>query len=160
MGNNMRKLRKEEIEKHYDIKEKLGTGSFAVVKRAIRKKNGREYAVKIVKKKNLNPDELITINDEVEIMYKIHHPNVVTLVEIFDTPKYLYMVLELLTGGELFESIVSRGSYSEREASHLTKGLTLAIKHLHSIGIVHRDLKPENLLYASPAEDATIKITE
>lgn len=154
-------MKKDEIGKHYEIiKEKLGTGSFAVVKRAVRKKDGKEYAIKIVKKKNLNAEELSTINDEVEIMHKIQHPNVVTLVEIFDTPKSLYMVLELLTGGELFERIVSKGSYSEREASNLARGLTMAIKHLHSIGIVHRDLKPENLLYASNDDDANIKITD
>lgn len=87
MGNNIRKLKKGEIEKHYDIKEKLGTGSFAVVKRATSKKDGKDYAIKIVKKKNLNAEELETIHEEVAIMHKINHPNVVSLMEIFDTPK-------------------------------------------------------------------------
>ncbi|KMS83489.1 hypothetical protein BVRB_033850, partial [Beta vulgaris subsp. vulgaris] len=99
MGNNIRKLRKDDIEKHYEIKEKLGTGSFAVVKRATSKKDGKDYAIKIVKKKNLNSEELETIHEEVSIMHRISHPNVVSLIEIFDTPKSLYMVLELLTGG-------------------------------------------------------------
>ncbi|CEO99397.1 Protein kinase domain-containing protein [Plasmodiophora brassicae] len=160
MGNNIRKFRKDDVEKHYEIKEKLGTGSFAVVKRATSKKDGKDYAIKIVKKKNLNAEELATIHEEVEIMHRIEHPNVVALIEIFDTPKSLYMVLELLVGGELFERIVAKGSYSEREASHLIKSLTEAIKYLHSIGIVHRDLKPENLLYATNEDDSSIKITD
>lgn len=87
MGNNIRKFRKDDVEKHYEIKEKLGTGSFAVVKRATSKKDGKDYAIKIVKKKNLNAEELATIHEEVEIMHRIEHPNVVALIEIFDTPK-------------------------------------------------------------------------
>jgi len=70
------------------------------------------------------------------------------------------MVLELLTGGELFDRIVSKGSYSEREASELIKDIVSAIFYLHSIGIVHRDLKPENLIYLSPRGDSPIKITD
>lgn len=160
MGNNIRKLRKDEISKSYDIKEKLGTGSFAIVKRGVRKADGKEFAIKIVKKKNLQPEELATINEEVDIMHKINHTNVVTLYEIYDTPKHLYMVLELLTGGELFERIVAKGSYSEKEASRLTAQICSAIKYLHDIGIVHRDLKPENLIYKSSDDDAPIKITD
>uniref|UniRef100_A0A6A7GDE1 non-specific serine/threonine protein kinase n=1 Tax=Hirondellea gigas TaxID=1518452 RepID=A0A6A7GDE1_9CRUS len=159
MGNNLKKLRKEEILKSYDIKEKLGTGSFAVVKKGIRKKDGAEFALKIVKKKNLNAEELMTINDEVEIMNQISHKNVVRLIEIYDTPKNLYMVLELLNGGELFERIVAKGQYSEKMASELIRDIAGAIQYLHEKGVVHRDLKPENLMYAS-VEDDQIKITD
>jgi len=70
------------------------------------------------------------------------------------------MVLELLTGGELFDRIVSKGSYSEKEASAVIKSVVSAIDYLHSIGIVHRDLKPENLIYLSKADDSPIKITD
>lgn len=160
MGNGIKKLRKEEVSKQYDIKQKLGTGSFAVVKMGIRKSDGAKFALKIVKKKNLNQEELATINEEVEIMYKIEHENIVQLEEIFDTPKNLYMVLELLTGGELFERIVDKGQYSERQASQLIRDIATAIKYLHSVGIVHRDLKPENLIYRNEDDDSAIKITD
>lgn len=70
----------------------------------------------------------------------------------------MYMVLELLTGGELFDRIVKKGSYSEKEASEVIKSVTSALQYLHENGIVHRDLKPENLLYESAAEDSAIKV--
>jgi len=160
MGNNIKKLRKDEITKYYEIGGKLGTGSFAVVKQATRKSDGKQFAIKIIKKSKLNPDELAVVHDEVEIMHKVDHPNCVKLYEMFETSKKLYMVLELLTGGELFDRIVAKGSYSEKEASLLIRDIAGAIKYLHSIGVVHRDLKPENLLYLSPKPDSLIKITD
>jgi len=93
-------------------------------------------------------------------MHKINHPNCVQLYEMFETSKKIYMVMELLTGGELFDRIVAKGSYSEREASDLIKDITSAIQYLHSIGIVHRDLKPENLIYLNQRADSPIKITD
>jgi serine/threonine protein kinase len=102
----------------------------------------------------------IVVHDEVEIMHKISHPNCVHLYEMFESPKKIYMVLELLTGGELFDRIVAKGSYSEKEASDLLRSITSAISYLHSINIVHRDLKPENLIYQSQNPDSPIKITD
>ena len=78
---------------------------------------------------------------------------------MFETNKKIYMVMELLTGGELFDRIVAKGSYSEKEASEVTAAVTSAIQYLHNIGVVHRDLKPENLIYLSPDIDSPIKIT-
>lgn len=100
------------------------------------------------------------VHDEVEIMHKIQHPNCVQLYEMFETKKKLYMVMELLTGGELFDRIVIKGSYSEKEASELTKTIVEAIKYLHNIGVVHRDLKPENLIYADKTFTSPVKITD
>lgn len=160
MGNSVKKLKKEEIQKYYDIKEKLGTGSFAVVKRAVRKSDGHQFAIKVIKKSKLNAEELAVVHDEVEIMHKVNHPNCVQLFEMFETSKKMYMVLELLTGGELFDRIVKKGSYSEKEASEVIKSVTSALQYLHDNGIVHRDLKPENLIYLSSAEDSAIKITD
>jgi calcium/calmodulin-dependent protein kinase I len=160
MGITSGKLRKDEISKYYDIKDKLGSGSFATVKRATRKSDGKQFAIKVIKKTKLNAEELAVVHDEVEIMHKLTHPHCVQLYEMFETSKKIYMVIELLTGGELFDRIVAKGSYSEREASELIKSVTSAIQYLHSIGVVHRDLKPENLIYASPKPDSPIKITD
>jgi serine/threonine protein kinase len=93
-------------------------------------------------------------------MEQLDHPNCVNLIALFQSPKKVYMVLELLTGGELFDRIISKGSFSEKEASDLMGTLTSAIKYLHGVGIVHRDLKPENLLYSSQADDAQIKVMD
>jgi len=161
MGNNIKKLSSSnEIKKHYDIKEILGTGSFAVVKRAVAKKSGQEFAIKIIKKTKLSADELNSVHDEVEIMHKIHHPHCIELIEMFESKQKIYMVMELLTGGELFDRIVSKGSYSEREASQVVKSIASALNYLHGIGVAHRDLKPENLLYQSPDFNSPIKLTD
>jgi calcium/calmodulin-dependent protein kinase I len=161
MGNKLiKKIGKNEIKKHYDIKEKLGTGSFATVKRAVRRSDGTEFAIKIIKKDKLNSEEIAVVHDEVEIMHKIQHNNCVQLYEMFETKTKLYMVIELLTGGELFDRIVAKGSYSEKEAATLLGCVTEAIAYLHNIGVVHRDLKPENLIYASSANDSQVKITD
>jgi len=151
---------KEEVGKYYDIQKKLGTGSFAIVKKAVRKSDGKEFAIKVINKSKLNADELAVIHDEVEIMHKINHPNCVTLFEMFETKTKLYMVMELLTGGELFDRIVAKGSYSEKAASNVIKSVASAIAYLHQSGVVHRDLKPENLLYLNKSDDSPIKITD
>jgi len=160
MGNSVKSMKREEIQKYYDIREKLGTGSFAVVKRAVRKSDNKEFAIKVIKKNKLNADELAVVHDEVEIMHKVNHANCVQLFEMFENSKKMFMVLELLTGGELFDRIVRKGSYSEKEASEVTKSVTAALQYLHDNGIVHRDLKPENLIYLSQADDSAIKITD
>ena len=79
---------------------------------------------------------------------------------MLDTPRHLYIVLELLTGGELFDRIVQKGRFTEQQAANITKQLGSALKYLHSIRIVHRDLKPENIIYKTKADDALIKITD
>jgi len=160
MGQKIRKLKKEEVSKYYEIQDRLGTGSFAVVKKAVRKKDGSEFAIKIVKKAKLSKEEMSVLHDEVKIMNHISHEHCVQLFEIFETNKKLYMVLELLTGGELFDRIVAKGSYSEKEAAELIEVCMNCLKYLHEQGIVHRDLKPENLIYLDPSDGALLKITD
>lgn len=160
MGNKIKTLRGDEIHKTYDFKETLGKGSFAEVKRAIRRKDKQEFAIKVISKSKLNSSELAVIHDEVDIMHKINHPNCVRLYEMFESKKSVYMVLELLTGGELFDRVISKGSFSEKEASDLIGALAGALQYLHGIGVVHRDLKPENLIYTNTKADSAIKITD
>ena len=80
-------------------------------------------------------------------MCEIDHPNVVKLIEIYDEGAVLYLVMELMSGGELFDRIVEKEAYSEKEAAMTIKPIVDAIRYCHENGIVHRDLKPENLLY-------------
>jgi calcium/calmodulin-dependent protein kinase I len=84
---------KDDITKIYEIKDKLGTGSFAIVRRAIRKNDGEQFAVKVIKKSKLNKEELSVVHDEVEIMNKIKHENCVTLYDMYENSKKIYMVL-------------------------------------------------------------------
>jgi len=83
---------------------------------------------------------------EVNILTKADHPNVVKLHKVHDTETTLYLVLELLTGGELFDRIIAKGHYSEADARKVAITLLKSVEYLHSIGIAHRDLKPENIL--------------
>ena len=97
---------------------------------------------------------------EVAILERVDHPNIVRMRQVFDCTKTFYMVMELMTGGELFDRIVEKEKYSEEEARRVMQKLAEALVYCHSQGIVHRDLKPENLLYESEDEDANIKIAD
>jgi len=156
MGNKTQ----TQITSVYTFKEKLGTGSFATVKRVVRNSDKEQRAVKIIRKNKLNKEELAVVHDEVEIMQRVDHDHCVKLFEIYETTSKLYMVMEILTGGELFDKIVAKGSYSELEAASVTQTVSKALKYLHNIGIVHRDLKPENLIYQDNTDKAMLKITD
>ena len=97
---------------------------------------------------------------EVDILSQLDHPNVLKIFEIFDEEDCIYLVLELLAGGELFDRIVEKESYSEKEAAETIRPLVDALRYCHQLGIIHRDLKPENLLYQSDEDSSIIKITD
>lgn len=146
--------------KFYDIKDQvLGVGNFSTVKLGIQKKTGKRCALKIVDK-TLVTNKPNMLKNEVDILLRVDHPNIIHLVDLFDQPKALYLVMELVTGGELFDKIVEREQYSEEDAAGVMKQLFDSIKYLHGIGIVHRDLKPENLLLANDADDAPVKLAD
>jgi len=169
-------FKKSDITKLYEIGDELGSGNFAKVKKAKRKaktadvekevggkkkvvlKAGADVAIKIIDKAKV--EDMQDIQREIEIMNMVDHPNVINLFEIFDEPKKMNLVLELVTGGELFDRIVAKGNYSEKDAATCMSQLCQALDYLHTKKIVHRDLKPENLLYASPADDANLKVAD
>jgi len=157
----MASLRKNEnIRDFYKIDKLLGKGSFAIVKKGINKKTGQEVAIKIIERDKLEEDDELALQNEVDILGQIDHPNVVKLFEVYDEPKRLYMVLEIMTGGELFDRIVDKEHYSEKEASDTIRPIVDAIRYCHTLGIVHRDLKPENLLYETNENSSVIKVTD
>ena len=135
-----------------DVEKEVG-GKKKVVLKA-----GAEVAIKIIDKAKV--EDMQDIQREIEIMNMVDHPNVINLFEIFDEPKKMNLVLELVTGGELFDRIVAKGNYSEKDAATCMSQLCQALDYLHTKKIVHRDLKPENLLYASPADDANLKVAD
>ncbi|CAD8087970.1 unnamed protein product [Paramecium sonneborni] len=150
----------EDITKVYTFEKTLGEGAFGVVKRAKKKSNGEMYAVKIINKDNLSNEDLQALQTEVEILTQIDHPNVVKLYEIYEDDTNFYMVLELMTGGELFERIVEKDHYSEKEAAATLRPIIDALSYCHKMGIAHRDLKPENLLYSSKDPGALLKVSD
>ncbi|XP_072121424.1 ribosomal protein S6 kinase alpha-2 isoform X5 [Mobula birostris] len=126
----------------YELKEDVGVGSFSVCKRCVHKVTSVEYAVKIIDKSKRDPSE------EIEILLRYgQHPNIITLKDVYDDGKYLYLVMELMRGGELLDRILWQKCFSEREASAVLYTITKTVEYLHSQGVVHRDLKPSNILY-------------
>ncbi|XP_038548630.1 serine/threonine-protein kinase DCLK1-like isoform X2 [Micropterus salmoides] len=133
------------ITERYKVGRTLGDGNFAVVRECVERSTGREYALKIISKDECRGKEHM-IQSEVSILRRVKHPNIVLLIEEMDTHSELYLVMELVKGGDLFDAITSSNKYTERDASSMLFNLASAIKYLHSLNIVHRDIKPENLL--------------
>uniref|UniRef100_G1RLE7 non-specific serine/threonine protein kinase n=1 Tax=Nomascus leucogenys TaxID=61853 RepID=G1RLE7_NOMLE len=126
----------------YEIKEDIGVGSYSVCKRCVHKATDTEYAVKIIDKSKRDPSE------EIEILLRYgQHPNIITLKDVYDDGKFVYLVMELMRGGELLDRILQQRYFSEREASDVLCTITKTMDYLHSQGVVHRDLKPSNILY-------------
>jgi len=143
----------------YELREELGRGAFSIVKLAVEKTTGIHYAVKMIKKDSVGQD-FNRLQTEMEILKKVQHPNIIALKEIIDTKNCLFIVTELVTGGELFDKIVELGSYSEKDAALLVSKIVSAIAYLHSLGIVHRDLKPENLLLRDETTVSEVKLAD
>uniref|UniRef100_A0A673I699 Calcium/calmodulin-dependent protein kinase type 1D-like n=1 Tax=Sinocyclocheilus rhinocerous TaxID=307959 RepID=A0A673I699_9TELE len=141
----------------FDFKEVLGSGSFSEVYLVRERKTGNFYALKCVKKKQLHHSNL---ENEIKVLKRIKHDNVVGLEDFYETRTHYYLVMELVSGGELFDRILDRGVYTEKDASRVIKQVLEAVSYLHQNSIVHRDLKPENLLYYSSDENAKIMISD
>uniref|UniRef100_A0A3P8U9W1 Serine/threonine-protein kinase DCLK2 n=1 Tax=Amphiprion percula TaxID=161767 RepID=A0A3P8U9W1_AMPPE len=129
----------------YKIGKVIGDGNFAVVKECVERSTGKEFALKIIDKAKCRGKEHL-IENEVAVLRRVKHPNIIMLIEEVDTPSDLYLVMELVKGGDLFDAITSSAKYTERDASIMVYNLAGALKYLHSMNIVHRDIKPENLL--------------
>merc|ERR1712087_740565 len=147
-----------DITDEYEVGETLGTGHFSKVKLGTHRKTGQKVAIKIINKPT--GSKISMLKAEVDILTKADHPNVVKLYKVIDTAQILYLVMELLTGGELFDRIIAKGHYSEADAKKLTTTMLKAVLYLHTQGIAHRDLKPENILLKDTTEAAEIKITD
>ncbi|XP_073460977.1 serine/threonine-protein kinase DCLK2 isoform X1 [Aquarana catesbeiana] len=142
----------------YKIGKVIGDGNFAVVKECVERSTGKEFALKIIDKAKCCGKEHL-IENEVSILRQVKHPNIIMLIEEMDTTTELYLVMELVKGGDLFDAITSSTKYTERDASAMVYNLASAMEYLHSLNIVHRDIKPENLLVCEyPDKTKSLKL--
>lgn len=143
----------------YELGATLGRGNFGLVKLAVNRETGEQFAVKIVKKEVLADETTanVEIKREIAIMKALDHNNIVALNDVLYSPKRVFMVMELVRGGELFESIVKNGRQDEATARKYFHQLIDAVHYCHHRGVYHRDLKPENLLLG---ENGELKITD
>eukprot|EP00596_Hydrurales_sp_CCMP1899_P003635 CAMPEP_0119047024 /NCGR_PEP_ID=MMETSP1177-20130426/50489_1 /TAXON_ID=2985 /ORGANISM="Ochromonas sp, Strain CCMP1899" /LENGTH=819 /DNA_ID=CAMNT_0007020999 /DNA_START=459 /DNA_END=2918 /DNA_ORIENTATION=- len=144
------------IEDDYVIGKELGRGRFSVVCECVNKVTGEHAAVKIIDKATIEPEEKGLLRTEIAVLKLVNHPNIIRMEGLYESKQYLYIVMEMLTGGELFERIVGRPRFTELEAAKLIRPLLESVAYLHDLGIVHRDLKPENILCGENLEDLKI----
>ncbi|CAK6977546.1 serine/threonine-protein kinase DCLK2-like [Scomber scombrus] len=143
--NGNRSVSSSMINDKYKVGKVIGDGNFAVVKECVERSTGQEYALKIIDKARCCGKEHL-IENEVAVLRRVRHPSIIELIEVDETPSQLFLVMELVKGGDLFDAITSSTKYSERDASAMVFNLAGAVKYLHRMNIVHRDIKPENLL--------------
>ncbi|XP_064646952.1 death-associated protein kinase 1-like isoform X2 [Lineus longissimus] len=148
-------FRTDRFEDFYEVGEDIGSGQFAVVKRVTEKTTGGDYAAKFIKKKRAASSRrgasIQEIKREVEILQELNHENVCSLHEVFETKPEVILVLELVSGGELFEHVSEKELLTETEASAFIKQILLGVQHMHEKQIAHLDLKPENVMLLSPS---------
>ncbi|XP_041966709.1 death-associated protein kinase 2 isoform X1 [Alosa sapidissima] len=143
-------FKQQRVEDFYEIGEELGSGQFAIVKRCKEKSTGVEYAAKFIKKRQSRASRRGVRREEIErevtILQQIQHPNIITLHDIYENRTDVVLILELVSGGELFDFLAQKESLSEEEATEFIKQILDGIQYLHSRNIVHFDLKPENIM--------------
>jgi len=151
------------VKYHINPKE-LGHGHYGIVRKCMNRETNQWFAIKSIKKCKVKNIEVL--KREIEILKEVDHPHIIDLVEVHEDIKYLHLITELCTGGELFDRIITKtqseeGHFSEKDAAKLVRDILDAINYCHTEKqIVHRDLKPENFLYLTDKDDSPIKIID
>ncbi|XP_027137428.1 serine/threonine-protein kinase BRSK2 isoform X7 [Larimichthys crocea] len=130
----------------YRLEKTLGKGQTGLVKLGIHCVTCQKVAIKIVNREKLSESVLMKVEREIAILKLIEHPHVLKLHDVYENKKYLYLVLEHVSGGELFDYLVKKGRLTPKEARKFFRQIISALDFCHSHSICHRDLKPENLL--------------
>jgi serine/threonine protein kinase len=142
----------------YELGKTLGEGTFAKVKYAKNMETGESVAIKVLDKDKVLKHKMVEqIKREISTMKLVKHPNIVQLLEVIASKTKIYIVLEYVTGGELFDKILHQGRLKEDESRKYFQQLIEAVDYCHSRGVYHRDLKPENLLLDT---DGNLKISD
>ncbi|CAM9376386.1 unnamed protein product [Chrysoparadoxa australica] len=134
------------VEEDFEIGEELGKGRFSKVCIGVNKHTLERKAVKIIEKSTLEAEEKELLRAEIAIMKLVSHPNIIRMEAVYESRENIYIVMELHSGGELFDRIVGHPRFSQDEAFGVIYPLIDSVAYLHEMGIVHRDLKPENIL--------------
>ena len=144
-----------EVETRYTVGDKIGEGQFGVTRYVYPKVGGQDpLACKSISKLQANrAADMEAIRREIDILKEVgEHPNVPALVHVFEDADSIHLVQELCTGGELFDRIIERGSYSEQDAARIVRTMLRVVAYCHGVGVIHRDLKPENFLFKTNKE--------
>ncbi|XP_057255784.1 death-associated protein kinase 2 isoform X2 [Pezoporus wallicus] len=143
-------FKQQKVEDIYEIGEELGSGQFAIVKKCRDKSTGLEYAAKFIKKRQSRASRRGVRREEIErevsILQQILHANIIKLHDIYENKTDVVLILELVSGGELFDFLAQKESLSEEEATRFIKQILDGVNYLHSKKIAHFDLKPENIM--------------
>lgn len=139
----------QKMQQKYALLEGLGVGSTSTVHRCVSKQNGQEYACKIIDCQLMEErfqGMMEQFQTEIDALRRLQHPSIIRLYDVFLAPEKIYIVMELMEGGELFDYVVQKGTLTEEEAAGIVRKVTSALVYIHEKNICHRDLKPENLL--------------
>lgn len=157
----------ELLHEKYQIMEALGVGSTSTVYRALCRADGQYYACKVIDCQLIEErfqGMMEQFQTEIEALRKLRHPGIIRLYDVYISPQKIYIVMELMEGGELFDYVVQKGTLTEDEAAKIVRDVTSALVYMHENNIVHRDLKPENLLLkrkpTGPSDDIEVKIID
>ncbi|XP_019065699.1 death-associated protein kinase 2 isoform X3 [Fukomys damarensis] len=147
---DMESFKQQKVEDFYDIGEELGSGQFAIVKKCQEKSTGLEFAAKFIKKRQTRASRRGVCREEIErevsILRQVLHPNIITLHDVYENRTDVVLILELVSGGELFDFLAQKESLSEEEATSFIKQILDGVNYLHTKKIAHFDLKPENIM--------------
>lgn len=138
----------------------LGKGAFGTVYLGSRLIDGEEVAVKVIHHRNLNRDIVSSIENEVRALELLNHPNIIKYFDLFEDQESYQLCMELVRGGDLFDRIDKKISYTEKDAQYVCRTVLGALKHCHDLNVIHRDLKPENIMMRSFEDDGDIILVD
>ncbi|XP_069758983.1 death-associated protein kinase 2-like isoform X3 [Narcine bancroftii] len=162
--SGMASFKQQNVEEFYEIGEELGSGQFAIVKKCCEKSGHGEYAAKFIKKRQIRASRRGVRREEIErevkILQQVQHPNIITLHDVYENKTDVVLILELISGGELFDFLAQKELLSEEEATAFIKQILEGVNYLHSKNIAHFDLKPENIMLLNKIPVPHIKLID